>query len=810
MTLPHDAMLFERRDPNTPNGLNTGYYPGGVYHYSKTFIAPIDWEARWVAVQFEGVYTRSEVFLNGKRIGGRPSGYAEFLVELDGLVIGGENLLEVVAHNDRPGSRWYSGSGIYRPVHLLVGGPLRIAADGLRVTTTRIDDDTATVAVDTTVVNDSDTGITVLLKAAVEPAQGGPSAGGESTVHLAAGATHVHTQHVTVPHALLWSMQTPDLYRCTVQVSCDGGELDLARTEFGIRTLTADAWHGLRINGESIKLRGACIHHDNGPIGAHTLEAAEDRRIRILKEAGYNAIRSAHNPVSRATLQACDRHGMLVMDELTDVWWRVKQPYDYGLDFEAWWERDLAAMVAKDFNHPSVIFYSIGNEIAETATTRGIRLNRVIADRTRELDPTRLITNGINGFLNLIASSDDARIAAKAEHARQNGGDPAKNLIAVLNFTMSALEKVLPTLVRLPQVDQRTRAAYAALDVAGYNYMAGRYRRDAKQYPERLIVGTETNPPDTPRVWHEIESLPQVLGEFSWTGWDYIGEAGIAAIEYDAPRRLFKPYPALLAGEPVIDITGFPQPLAHLNQIAWGLRSDPYIAVEELQHSNRKRASNAWRSNIVVHSWSWEGQQGKTAVVEVYADAPTVELLLNGRLIGSAAIGVKQAHKARFEVPYEPGELIAVARTRDGVEIGRDVLRSADPGVLRLLVEPERETITADGADLLYLRIALTDAGGIVRPLADRPVSVEVDGDAALLGFGSAQPVTEEAFATTVHTTYHGRALAVLRAGRRHGSVTVTVRADECAPVTVTVPVCADPIETDSASTRSRPAAVGT
>ena len=411
--------------------------------------------------------------------------------------------------------------------------------------------------------------------------------------------------------------------------------LDETSDTFGIRTVEVDARRGLRINGEPVKMRGACIHHDNGVIGAHTLDAAEDRRIRLLKASGYNAIRSAHNPASRATLRACDRHGLLVMDELTDAWRRPKVTFDYSQEFEQWWDRDLQAMIAKDVNHPSVIMYSIGNEIAETATERGKQMNATLADRTRELDPTRLTTNCINGFLCLISPMDDEKLAAKNAAKRGKGEAPNKNLILVLNYLMGILRKTLPYIVRLPAVDKRTRDAYAKVDIAGYNYMRGRYKMDGKRHPNRVIVGSETNPGDTVAIWKEIENKPQVIGDFTWTGWDYIGEAGYAAVRYNERSQLYAPWPALLAGMANIDITGHRQTQSYLNEIAWHRRTGPHLAVQPVNHSGEERyASSGPDRTDSIHSWSWEGCEGRSNRREVYADAHRVELLLDGVSIG--------------------------------------------------------------------------------------------------------------------------------------------------------------------------------
>ncbi len=789
VTLPYDAMLFEPRDPSTPNSHNTGFFPGGVYRYSKSFHAPEQWRDSKVNLEFEGVYMRSEVWVNGRMAGGRPSGYALFHVPLDGLLeYGADNLVEVVARNDQmPNSRWYSGSGIYRPVHLLVGGPLRLTPSGPRFSTRSIDGADALVEVVTEIVNDGTEARDITLTVSLTSASGTAAGAVEEELSVAPGETKAVTQQMTVRDAKLWSPESPQLYSATVLLSGGGETIDEARAQLGIRTLEVDARRGMQINGKAVKLRGACIHHDNGVIGAHTLDAAEDRRIRILKESGYNAIRSAHNPASRATLRACDRHGVLVMDELTDVWWRPKASYDLSKEFEACWEQDLEAMIAKDFNHPSVVMYSIGNEIAETATPRGIELNRRLAERTRELDPTRFVTNCINGFLSLISPMDDEKLAKKHAAGLESGKTPAKNLIVVLNYLMGVLEKTLKYLVRLPAVDKRTRDAFAAVDIAGYNYMAARYRKEAKRYPNRVIVGSEDNPTETVAIWQEVKDLPHVIGDFAWTGWDYVGEAGLAVVRYNERRRLYGPWPTLLAGTPVIDITGHRQTQSYLNEIAWQLRSGPYMAVQPVNHSGDKRTARAGRTDS-IRSWSWEGHEGRTATVEVYADADRVDLLLDGEKAASAPVGGERAYLAELALPYRPGRLTAVAYDRAGREIGRDTLTSAGTG-LRLRVAPESDALRADGADLAYIPIELTDDDGIVRPLADREVTVEVAGAGKLLGFGSAQPITEEGFSSSRHSTYLGRALAVVRAGHDAGEVAITVTAGGCEPVTVVLPV---------------------
>lgn len=792
VTVPYDAMLFERRDPTTPNSHHTGFYPGGVYRYSKSFPVPEEWRGSSIALEFEGVYMRSEVFVNGRSAGGRPSGYAIFRVELDDLLeYGTDNVVEVVARNDQmPNSRWYTGSGIYRPVHMLIGGRVRISPDGPRFSTRLVDGSDAVIDVESVVINDGVDPCVATLTTHLVDAGGGIAVSAETEVSIGPGDTKTVRQQASVPRAELWSPDTPSLYTGRL-ILTDGPEtLDQATDEFGIRTLDVDAHRGMRLNGSAVKLRGACIHHDNGVIGAHTLDAAEDRRIRILKESGYNAIRSAHNPVARATLRACDRHGVLVMDELTDAWRRPKVTFDASREFSEWWERDLESMIAKDFNHPAVVLYSIGNEIAETATHRGIELNRRLAERTRELDSTRLVTNCINGFLNLLSPMDDEKLAKKDAAKQESGEAPNKNLILVLNYLMGVLEKTLKYIVRLPVVDKRTRDAYAAVDVAGYNYMVGRYRGEAKHHPGRVIVGSETNPTETVAIWREIDRLPYVIGDFTWTGWDYVGEAGCAAIQYDQRRRqIYVPWPGLLAGTPVIDITGCRQTQSYQNEIVWHQRRGPYVAVQPVNHAGQARAARVGRTDS-IRSWSWEGHEGSVAIVEVYADADRVDLLLDGVKVGSEPAGAVRGYLSTFSVPYRPGELTAVAYDAGGREVGRDTLTSAGAG-LQLRAEPECDALVADGADLAYIPIMLTDDAGTIRPLCDREVTVQVSGAGTLLGFGSAQPITEEGFSSERHSTYYGRALAVVRSGHEVGDVTVTVSAEDCLPLTVVIPVSA-------------------
>lgn len=805
VALPHDAMLHETRGPSCANGKNTGYFPGGVYTYMKTFTVPAEWEGKSLHLEFEGVYQNAVVKLNGRELCRRPYGYTNFSAELTGLVHAGDTAcIEVTADNSgEPGTRWYSGSGIYRPVWLYVGEHSHIGIDGVQITT--VSHDPAVVRV-RTLASGGTAHITI-------------SRDGE-TVASAVG----NDVEITIPNAALWSDETPELYDCRVSLTEDGQETDVETVRFGVCHREWSA-RGLFVNGKETKLRGACIHHDNGVLGACEFPAAALRRVRILKEAGFNAVRSAHNPISRAMLDACDQVGLYVMDELCDMWYEHKNRYDYACHFEQWHTADLTAMVRKDISHPSVLMYSIGNEVTETAEPWGIELTKEMADLCRRLDASRPVTCGINMALNtmhfaglgvyqpgpdepprreqpknpqamaLLARMGQAGQGARAAGAKAGGNSETAGGAAIglgqdagakaggklvgsemFNEAMKTMKERQRAIVSQPIAEILSEDAYAALDIAGYNYADGRYEKDASQYPDRVSVGTETLPQRIYQNWQLVKKLPYVTGDFMWTGWDYIGEAGVGAFCYDSVGTKDKEYPALLAGSGVIDITGNPRPEVWLNKAVFGLPRGPYIGVEPVTHAGEGRLISAWRFSDAVHSWSWAGCEGRPAEVVVYADAAEVELLVNGRSAGRQAV---EACQAKFTAEYQPGKIEAVAYDADGAVCGREELATAGEET-RLTVIPSKTVLAADGQDLCYLDILLTDDTGIVKASEDRAVTVSVEGAGSLAGFGSAAPFNEEAYTGTVHRTYYGRVQAVVRAGCQPGEISVSVEAGDC------------------------------
>lgn len=755
VTLPHDAMIGEARSRTGATGSHGGYFPGGRYVYSKTWTAPT--EGRDYSLVFEGVYGDTEVRLNGNTVGVSMSGYREFVVPLDQALPGATNVIEVDVDNSAvPNSRWYTGTGIYRPVWLTAVEPAHIAADGLSIRTVSIDGPAVVeVAVDVTDHSTGAMSVRVELGDAVAETE---VQGGRAVLRL------------SIPDARLWSDDSPHLYLATVELISGTRVIDSRALNVGLRTIEVDASFGLRVNGNEVLLRGACVHHDSGILGAATHRASEFRRARILKESGFNAVRSSHNPLSRAFLDACDEYGLYVLDELTDVWFAPKSAHDAAPRFDELWRDDVRSMVAKDRNHASVIMYSIGNEIAESGSERGIRVAHELSGFVRDLDPTRPTTLAVNFLLNFMASSGKS-LFDTSEHdaAKAEAPEKKKSVVTstVVNVMANRIGGIMQTISKLPKADKVTRDTFPAVDVAGYNYAWGRYAGDAKRHPDRVVLGTESMPGDIPRIWELATRLPNVIGDFVWTGWDYLGETGIGTWGYgDESAGIGKKFPELTAGCGLIDITGRPGAALLLARATWGLLDAPQLAVRPLDHAGEKTQRTAWRHTDAVQSWAWSGSAGKRAEIEVYSDDDQVEVLLNGRSLGRKRAGKRCGFVTRFAVPYEPGEIVAVGY-RQGVEVSRSSLRSASKPRVRLAAE------FADG--LGFVAIELADEAGTVEMLAEDVVTVEVSGGATLAALGSAEPATTERYVDDSHSTWRGRALAVVRANGEGGDIHVTV-----------------------------------
>jgi len=773
--LPHDALIGLERAPE--NSGRQGYFPGGVFEYAKTFDVPSAWSSKRVTVEFQGVHRDAVVYVNGSFAAQRPYGYSTFAVDLDPFLRYGEaNIIRVDAraHED---SRWYTGAGIHRDTRLIVSDLVHIVRSGMRVTTPDVDFERAVVEVAVDVENEGVATSTVAVEVHLRDAGGHVVARGGAPVTLRAGAVAVTRVRAYVPEPALWNVDTPNLYTAEVEITGEG-IVDRHVESFGIRTLRLDPTHGLRINGQTVKLRGACIHHDNGVLGAAAIGRAEERRVELLKDAGFNAIRAAHNPLSQAMLDACDRVGMLVMDETFDVWTESKNSYDYSLSFPEWWERDIEAMVTKDFNHPSVIFYSIGNEIPETGDPFGAEWSRRLAEKVRSLDSTRLVTNGINGFVSALSE-----VMGMMAQRRADVSEDDRNGSGGVNDLMNSAGEFMNRISASQLVTDKTAESFSVLDVAGMNYGDGRYALDSGLFPNRVIVGTETFPPHIAVNWKLVTELPHVIGDFTWTGFDYLGEVGIGRQQYaDTVATFEAPYPWVTAWCGDLDITGFRRPASYYREIVFGLRADPYIAVERPEHFDRQVVPGQWAWTDAISSWTWDVATEERVRVEVYSDAEEVELVLNDESLGTRPAGSTHGFRAEFEVPYRPGELVAVASS-GGVETGRFTLRSAE-GASSLAVATDRESLFADDRDLAFVEIAIRDSAGTLVTSEARRVTVRVDGAGSLQALGSGRPDNAEAYVSPSHTTFDGRLLAIVRPNAV-GPINVTVEAEGLATATV-------------------------
>ncbi|MHC5257844.1 glycoside hydrolase family 2 protein [Streptomyces sp. UC4497] len=774
VTLPHDALIGTERRADAPGGETNGYFPGGAFEYRRTLTVPEELRGRRVHLEFDGVHRDAVVTVDGALAGQHPYGYSRFHVRLDPFLhFGADNEIRVACRTHLD-SRWYAGAGIHRDVHLVITEPVHIALDGVYVTTPVVTADEASVEVAVVVDNDGPTTTTARAHVVLRDAAGVEVDADNAPATLLPGESGTARFRLRVENPRRWSAETPHLYTAHVELRDGDHLLDVRDIPVGIRSLQVDPAHGLRVNGETVKLRGACLHADNGPLGVAAIGRAEERKAELLKAAGFNAVRSSHHPASSALLYACDRLGLYVIDETFDMWTQGKSDFDYSADFPQWWERDVEAMVAKDRLHPSVIMYSIGNEIPETGSPAGAVWSRRLAEKVRALDPTRLVTNGINGFVSVLDAVLDG-MAGRREAAQESGG---------VNQMMTGFGEMMAGIQASSMVGERTEEAFAVLDVAGMNYGDARYVPDREQFRHRVIVGTETWPADIDRTWALVDELPHVIGDFTWTGIDYLGETGIGVIKYaggagEGASGFSTPYPGLTAWCGDLDITGHRRTVSYYRETVFGLRTTPYIGVQRPErHDAEVAVATPWSWSDTVSSWSWPGFEGRPVHVDVYSDAEEVELLLDGKRVARAKVGETKAFRADLELRYAPGTLTAVAYS-GGVETGRTSLTSAATDELVLTATADRPELTADTHDLAYVSLDLTDEAGVLRTTFDRSVHVDVAGPAVLAALGSAAPVTEESFTDARHRTFDGRALAVVRP-TGPGEITVTARADGC------------------------------
>lgn len=745
--LPHDAMIHEKRDPKVDNGGATGFLPGGKYVYTKVLAARRDWKEKTLILEFEGVYMNSAVFLNGEQVGGRLYGYSNFFVDVTGKLREGTNELKVIADNSvTPNSRWYSGSGIYRDVNLWVGAEAHILPEGVRIKTVSTSPAVIEISTQAEQAGQAELHHTVLR-------------GGEA-IASAVG----ETVQITIPDAALWSAETPELYTLRTELVKDGAVQDEAETSFGIRKLAWDAQNGFQVNGSPVKLKGGCVHHDHGILGACAYEKAEYRRVKKLKEKGFNAIRYSHNPAGKNFLKVCDELGMYVIDESFDQWKVPQSAHDYATHFDVEWQRDVASMVAKDYNHPCVVMYCVGNEITDTGLPFGAAICKGICAQFKALDETRPTMIAINSTLSTLANMK-AKQASGGENENV-GSKEVNDLVALLpkimaSITPESLEEIIGDCVK-------------AVDIVGYNYSGNLYAGTHVLAPDRVILSSETFPQRMAGNWALVENNPYVIGDFHWTAWDYLGEAGVGMPVYGTTKAPFsKPYPCFTAACGSFDLTGFAESAAWYAATIWGANHVPYIGVRPLDHAGEKYTLGNWRFSDSIPCWTWPGQEGKTAQVEVFSEGVEVELYCGDAFTDRRPL---KNCRADFELPYVPGTLTAVTFNAEGKEIARAELKTAGDETL-IAVEPEEATLCADGKDIVFVPVCLRDGKGILKMTTSVDLSVTVDGPAKLLAFGSAFPLAEPDYDIGKFAAWNGRALAVIQSTGESGTVRITASA---------------------------------
>ncbi|MBS1521376.1 MAG: DUF4982 domain-containing protein [Bacteroidetes bacterium] len=728
-------------DKRSPGFTQTGFTIGGTGWYRKKFRTVKAEQNKQVIIYFDGVYMNSDVWLNGHHLGNHPYGYTPFFYDLTPYLnpANKENILAVRVRNEGKNSRWYSGSGIYRHVWLTVTDPIAIAPWGIDVTTHEISGGKATVNVKSSIDNKLSTPRNITLVTTILSPEGRPVGKVQSNLKLNAGTSDLVDQSIVLTSPALWSVQTPSLYKVVTEIRDGGKVLDKVETPFGVRSLSFSAEKGFLLNGKRVLLKGGCIHHDDGLLGSASIDRAEERKIQLLKSNGFNAIRLSHNPPSTQLLDACDRLGMLVIDEAFDMWEKPKTPNDYHQFFKDWWQRDLQAMIFRDRNHPSVMIWSIGNEIQERVDTSGLRIAKQLKDEVHKLDPTRPVTEAL------------------CEYWEPGNKDKPWSM---------------------------TAPAFALLDICGYNYLWQLYEKDHQQFPTRIIVGTETLPQEALENWKMAEKNPYVLGDFVWTAMDYMGEAGIGNASYDTKKRnRFAGWPWYDSWCGDIDLIGQKKPQSYYRDVVW--RNRPIaMAVHEPIPEGMVENISRWGWPLEQQSWTWPGAEGKTLQVRVFSHAPIVRLKLNGKVVGEQTIA-DTSIMAVFNVPYQPGNLKAV-NVENGKETAEFELKTAGTAK-SIRLKADRTGVKASRNDLSYVTVEIVDQHNQVVPNAEVPVQFSVEGEGELAAVGNANPRDVASFHKNERKTFNGRCLAILRPNGKPGVIKLKATAKGLAAAQITI-----------------------
>lgn len=785
VNLPHDWSIESPPAKDNPSGSEGGFFPAGIGWYRKTFHAPRDWRGKRVSVEFDGVYRDATVYLNGHKLGTHPYGYTSFSFDLTPeLSFSDANVLVVRVDNSaQPNNRWYSGSGIYRHVRVVVTEQVHVEHWGVFVSTPEATSASAKVSIHTRVANESSSATEVTVETALLDKLGKKVGGSQSTLSVAPRDEGASAQEIDVSRPTFWSPASPTLYRAVSTIRRGGKVVDQVTTPFGIRTLAWSAEKGLLLNGKSIKLTGGSVHHDNGPLGAAAFDRAEERRVELLRAAGMNAVRTAHNPPSTAFLDACDRLGLLVLDEPFDMWRAHKVKFDYGSNFDEWWKQDISSMVLRDRNHPSIVIWGIGNEIPELEVEAGAGIAKELIEQVKSLDSTRPLT-----------------LAFPGTTTKPNAA-----------------------------------AVFSQLDITGYNYnILPAYQKDHEQLPSRMMLTTESWPAKVFPLWEVSKDNSYILGDLTWTAMDYLGESGIGAWQYGTPQQakmaqgmagmmagtamvdqlfagmangkdvmadmaknnsdpsakammelFFHSYPWHAAACGDLDLIGYRKPQSYYRDIVWNGGDRVYATVRLPEPEGQKIIAIMWATYPTLPSWTWPGEEGKNLEVEVYSGAEKVQLFLNGKLIDEKPTGRDQEFKALFTVPYAPGTLKAVG-LRNGREVAESVLKTAG-NATKLRMTADRSVLHADGQDLSFITVEAVDENGRPDLHADQDLQFEIAGPGIIAAVGNGDGQDSDSYHSDHRKLYQGRALVVIRTSRQAGPIRLTTRSSGLGEGSLTV-----------------------
>jgi beta-galactosidase len=741
LDLPHDYSIEDLPEAErikqigpfsekSAGGASTGHMVGGTAWYRKHFTLGKKENGKLIKVLFDGVYMDTEVWINGHHLGLHPYGYTAFYFDLTEFLNppGKDNVLAVRVNNKGKNSRWYSGSGIYRDVKLIKTDPLHIGIWGVSLSTPETTTEKAVVKISAKIINATLEKEDFDLVVQVKDRNGNTVASCESKVEFNPGETRSIDQQLEISYPSLWSPASPYLYSTVVELVDDGKTSDQVEEKFGIRSLEFSAEKGFLLNGLALELQGGCLHHDNGPLGSAAFRTAEFRRVKTMKENGFNAIRTAHNPPSKLLLDACDELGMFVMDESFDHWQKPKNPQDYHRFFVEWWEKDIGSMVLRDRNHPSVIIWSVGNEIQERADSSGLAIFKMLADKVRSVDPSgRPVTQAICEFWD-------------------NRGRPWED----------------------------TAPAFGQTDVHGYNYQWKKYETDHAKFTERIIIGTESVPKEAFENWQLVEKHPYVIGDFVWTGMDYLGESGIGHTKYEGDSIGFlPPWPWYVANCGDISILGDKKPQMYYRDVVW--KNSP---LEMMVHAplpeGRKEIVSFWGWPEEWKCWNWPGMEGKRMQVSVYTRCDQVRLELNGKVLETKEASDKTKLTAQFDVPYQPGELVAVGIS-GGKEVARQVLKTAGKPY-QIKVTPEKEKVDFRSDDLAYFNIEIQDEKGQTVPNFQIPINFEISGG-KLQAVANSNPRDMHSFQQPKVNTFRGKCQVIVRV-EKSGKIMLYAKAE--------------------------------